>query len=233
MGQSAVMIQLGHEQLQLLGSGAVYWPTRAMLLVADLHLGKAATYRMLGQPVPMGTTRQTLAKLSAALQMSQAQRLVVLGDFLHGTHAHRSDSTVRAMLDWRDHHADLEIMLVRGNHDDRAGDPPAALRVQTVDEPHEIGTLTLRHNPDSAQPRECWLAGHTHPVIQVRGRAKDRVRLPCFVVTADGCILPAFGAFTGGHLHRQRSDETVVALADGCVYKLPGQRSKVCQKPPR
>ena len=31
--------------------------------MADLHLGKAATYRALGQPVPAGTTRENLARL--------------------------------------------------------------------------------------------------------------------------------------------------------------------------
>jgi metallophosphoesterase superfamily enzyme len=37
-----------------------------MLLVADPHFGKAATFRALGVRVPRGTTEGTLARLAAA-----------------------------------------------------------------------------------------------------------------------------------------------------------------------
>ena len=46
------------ERLHLLPERAVWWPAAGLLLVADVHLGKAATFRRLGQPVPAGTTAQ-------------------------------------------------------------------------------------------------------------------------------------------------------------------------------
>ena len=42
----------------------VFSPEHQAMFVADIHLGKAATFRSLGVPVPAGTTQENLAKLS-------------------------------------------------------------------------------------------------------------------------------------------------------------------------
>jgi len=214
---------MAHQSLYLLASGSVYWPLNSILFVADLHLGKAATYRRLGQPVPQGTTTQTLNKLTQDLVRSGAQHLVVLGDFLHADLVHRSPSTLAALNQWRARHTGLKITLVRGNHDNSAGDPKADLCIEVVDEPLLIDPFTLRHDPTSAKVGENWLAGHAHPVIYLSGRARDRLRLPCFVVGPSSCVLPAFGAFTGGHVHQPRAGECLYVLAQEQVYKVPGQ----------
>jgi uncharacterized protein len=218
-----VEISLAHQSLYLLASGSIYWPLNSILFVADLHLGKAATYRQLGQPVPQGTTTQTLNKLTHDLALSGAQHLVVLGDFLHAALVHRSPSTLAVLNQWRAQHARLKITLVRGNHDDSAGDPGADLRIDIVNEPWVIEPFTLRHDPASAKIGESWLAGHAHPVTYLRGRGRDRLRLPCFVVGPRSCVLPAFGAFTGGHLHQLQAGECLYVLAQEQVYKVPGQ----------
>lgn len=60
------------QTLWLLADKAIYWPARRALLVADLHIGKAASYRALHQPVPRGTTAATLARLDACWQHTTA-----------------------------------------------------------------------------------------------------------------------------------------------------------------
>ena len=185
----------------LMPERALWWPAQQTLFIADPHFGKAATYRALGQPVPSGTTGQTLAALDRALDRTDANRLVVLGDFLHARQAHHP--TVMAALGaWSARHASLECILVRGNHDDRAGDPPADLGVQVFDEPWMLDRLACFHIPPPglATGGEALyaLAGHVHPVSVVRGRGRDQARLPCFDMGPDVGVLPAFGAFTGG-----------------------------------
>ena len=118
-------------RLQLHPSGAAYLPDADTLLVADAHFGKALTFRRLGVPVPQGTTRQTLQQIDDLLLQTGAGQLVFLGDFLHSAEAH-APSTQRALADWRAQHAQLALTLVRGNHDDRAGDPPASLGIDVV-----------------------------------------------------------------------------------------------------
>ena len=62
---SARMIELAGEQVALLPQKALYWPRETTLIVADIHFGKAASFRALGVPVPHGTTAQNLEALDA------------------------------------------------------------------------------------------------------------------------------------------------------------------------
>ena len=210
---------LGGARLGLLPQRAALLIDHATLLVADAHIGKAVSFRSLGVPVPRGTTTQTLQRLSEAVAASGAQRVVFLGDLLHSARAH-APATLEAFAMWRRQHAALELVLVRGNHDDRAGDPPAALGVRAVDEPWPLGPLALCHHPQTV-PGAYVLAGHVHPGVVLVGRARQRLRLPCFRFGATLGVLPAFGAFTGLQVVRPAPGEQVYAIADDRVVPLP------------
>ena len=209
----------GH-RLVLLPQKALWWPETRSLLVADVHIGKAATFRALGVPVPRGTTGETRAGLSALAERWAARRIVFLGDFLHSAHAH-APATLAALARWRARHAALDLTLVRGNHDNRAGDPPAALGFEVVDEPLAEGGLALCHHP---QPRagRYVLAGHLHPCVSIGGRGGDRLRLACFHFGAQVGVLPAFGSFTGMHPIERRAGDRVYVVGDDLVAALPG-----------
>lgn len=214
-------------RLQLHASGAAFLPEHGLLLVADAHFGKAVSFRRLGVPVPQGTTTRNLARLSALVAETGATRLVFLGDFLHSARAHAA-SAQEALARWRSAHAGLHLTLVRGNHDDHAGDPPASLGFQVVDEPLFVGTgasrLALCHYPEPV-PGAYVLAGHWHPCVSLAGRAHDRLRLPCFWlgdpdVHAIG-VLPAFGSFTGMHPIDRRPGDRVFAMAGEEIREVP------------
>jgi hypothetical protein len=126
-----IELPLADTTVHLLPEGALWWPDGATLGIADLHLGKAATFRARGLPVPGGTTRGNLDRLSWLFdRYPQARRLVVLGDFLHAAEAHNS-GVLCALAEWRARHAEWELVLVRGNHDSHAGDPPPWLDAWT------------------------------------------------------------------------------------------------------
>ena len=139
-------VDYGGETIWLLPERALYWPAGRVLFVADLHLGKAATYRALGQPVPAGTTRENLERLSRLLRHYQPSQLVFLGDFLHAAEA-RTPSVLAGLAAWRREFAALDCVLVRGNHDSRAGDPPATLGIRVVNEPFAVGPFAACHHP--------------------------------------------------------------------------------------
>ncbi|MFG5408224.1 hypothetical protein ABXN37_09015 [Piscinibacter sakaiensis] len=61
------------------------------------------------------------------------------------------------------------------------------------------------------------LAGHLHPCVHLSGRARDRLRLPCFHFAQGVGVLPAFGAFTGMHPVRRTPGDQVWAAADRVV----------------
>ena len=209
----------GGQALVLLADKAVWWPARRTLLVADLHVGKAASFRALGVPVPPGTTSSTLAALDALIERCPARRIVFLGDFLHAPEAH-APATLGALARWRGRHAQLELTLVRGNHDDRAGDPPPALAIEVVDEPLRVDDLALCYHP-RLQLGVYALVGHLHPCVSLGGPAHDRLRLPCFHLGPAFGVLPAFGSFTGMHPIRRRPGDRVFVVADGRVAALP------------
>ncbi len=207
------------ESLQLLPAPALWWPARETLFVADLHLGKAASYRALGQPVTGGTTARNLARLDELIDRHKPAHLVFLGDFLHAPEA-RTSALLKTLDAWRAHHATLPMTLVRGNHDHRAGDPPASLCVSLVDEPHLIGPFAACHHPQS-HPTHFVLAGHVHPVYVLQGFGRDRLRLPCFVQDAGQAVLPAFGEFTGGWVVPQETGRHFYVVGEGGVWSLP------------
>jgi len=207
------------ETLWLLPERALWWPARRVLFVADLHLGKAATYRALGQPVPAGTTRENLDRLSALLQRHAPAELVFLGDFLHAAEA-RTASVLSALAQWREACADLRCTLVRGNHDSRAGDPPASLGITVVNEPWLIGPFAACHHPQ-AHATHHVIAGHVHPVVKLHGRGRERLRLPCFVLDAQKLVLPAFGEFTGGWIVDTEPGLQIFPAGGGAVWRLP------------
>jgi DNA ligase-associated metallophosphoesterase len=232
MTSPSIVTFAGHE-LMLLPSGAIYCAALATLFVADVHLGKAATYRQLGQPVPVGTTGQTLAQLTDDLRRQAVEHLVVLGDFLHGPQVQQSASTLNALAQWRSHHVNCAMTLIRGNHDDRAGDPPDALAIDVVDEPHVLAGMACCHDRQGVELQADMpvLWGHVHPVTVLRARARERLRLPCFVVGRHHLLLPAYGAFTGGQVYTPATDETLYVIADQSVFKLPGPTRVNCQRP--
>lgn len=214
-----VETEVGGVCLRLHAQRAAELPAERTLLVADLHVGKAASFRRLGVPVPGGTTAETLHRLGALKRACGATRIVFLGDLLHAAHG-RSAALHAQLAGWRREHADVDLWLVRGNHDARAGDPPAALGVTVVDEPLILGGLVLQHHPRPVAGAYA-LAGHLHPCIAVGGRAGERLRLPCFHFGAQVGVLPAFGAFTGMQAVRPAAGDRVFVVADDRVRALP------------
>jgi DNA ligase-associated metallophosphoesterase len=209
--------EIAGERVLLLPEKALYWPRERTLMVADIHFGKAASFRALGVPVPRGTTSANLAGLDALLAAYDIARIAFLGDFLHAKAA-QAPATLQAMLRWRERHAELELLLVRGNHDFHAGDPSELLRVTMVDEPYEQGPFALSHHPDVAS-KKFVIAGHVHPVYHLR-TARESLRLPCFVIGEGRAMLPSFGAFTGGHALIPQATDRVYVVADELIFPI-------------
>ena len=225
------MIRWGDRDLALRGDGSVYAPHCDTLFVADVHLGKGAVFRARGVPVPSGDSAEDLHRLSGALRSTGATRLVVLGDLAHGPGSF--DVHVRdAMTTWRAKHAEVHVLIVRGNHDRSAGDPPPELGFEVRAEPVEVEGYVARHHPpeeveadedaDDGPARAAGrlsLVGHLHPVARLEGGA-DRARLPCFWLRSAVLVLPAWGRFTGGYAVRPIGRDRVFVPAGGHVIEV-------------
>jgi DNA ligase-associated metallophosphoesterase len=215
-------ITIAGQTLHLVPERAVFWAERRMLLVADAHFGKAATFRARGLPVPHGTTGDNLRRLDALIARWNVEHIVFLGDFLHAREA-QATQTIAALAAWRGRHAAVAMTLVRGNHDTRAGDPPPHLGMSVVDESWTVGPFSMRHHPTPCE-HGYVLAGHLHPGYRLAGRGGDGLTLPCFWFGQEAGsrvgVLPAFGAFTGTSLVDALPNDRVYVVAPDAVHAI-------------
>ena len=202
----------------ILADKALYWPQQKALLIADAHFGKAAAYRALGQPVPHGTTNKNLQRLSVLIDEYPTEQLIFLGDFLHAPKSH-APATLAALQIWRNQHANMQCILVRGNHDLRAGDPPADLNMKIVTEPYLVGDFALQHIPQPHATHHV-IAGHVHPTYRLQGKGRQSLVLPCFYHEPLVTLLPAFGDFTGGFLMHQKKEAKIFVTDSKCVWPV-------------
>lgn len=206
------------ERLVLLPQRAAWWPARETLFVADFHLGKAASFRRAGIALPAGTTTENVERLERALDGRAVAHLVFLGDFLHSAEG-RAPATLERFARWRAARPGLAMTLVRGNHDDRAGDPPPEWGIRCVDPGEALGPFALVHEPSPVRGGYA-LAGHVHPAVRLAERGGQSLRLPCFWFGARVGVLPSFGAFTGSALVRPRAGDRVFVVADDEVLRV-------------
>lgn len=191
---ASLRVEIAGEPVLLLAQRALFWPAARTLFIADPHFGKSAAFRHFGIAAP-DETGSDLTRLEFLLTETAAEKLVVLGDFFHAR-AGRSKSMFNTFLAWRKKHSGLEIVLVRGNHDRSAGDPPAEWNIQCVADGWKTGPFICCHHPCSHTSGHVF-CGHVHPAFSLRERSGAALRVPCFVVGTRRTIFPAFGSFTG------------------------------------
>ncbi|MEM7222287.1 MAG: ligase-associated DNA damage response endonuclease PdeM [Pseudomonadota bacterium] len=185
-------IRLNGERLLADPSGALVWPERRLLAVADLHFEKGTAFAERGRLLPPYDTAATLRALSDAMERHRPDTVICLGDSFHdqgaGERLDPGDGQVLATLtqgrDW---------IWVAGNHDPL---PPEAWGGR-VESEVALGALTFRHEAENAALVAGEVSGHFHPKAAVRLRAR-RLTARCFVTDGRRLILPAFGAYTGG-----------------------------------
>ncbi|WP_347139129.1 ligase-associated DNA damage response endonuclease PdeM [Paracoccus sp. SSK6] len=174
----------GHE-LEARPSGALYWPERRWLIVADLHLGKSERMaRRGGSLLPPYEVLATLDRLESEIAATDPAAIISLGDGFD------DDAAALALPDMlcdrlRDMAWGRRWIWISGNHDPAPVCP--RLPGETVDELAD--GLVLRHQAGQGPD----VSGHFHPCLRLAGE-----RRRCFLVGGDHLILPAFGAYTGG-----------------------------------
>ena len=203
--------------LQLLAEKAVWEPERQLLLLADLHLGKAETFQAHGVPFPSDGDAATLNTLLALAHRLRPQLVVVLGDLIHSRLGVTAE--LRAKLRALPELLGCSLRLIGGNHE------RGSWLEGLAQEPSQaIGPLWLSHD---AEPRPDLLnvCGHHHPVALI-GRGANRLRLPCFAYDAsmERLMLPSFGELTGGH--PCGPGERLWLVAEGSVVAWPEGRTR-------
>jgi uncharacterized protein len=208
----------GHPMLALAGR-ALFWPARSRLILSDLHLGKADTFRRHGMALPTGSTSLDLERLSTLATATGARELWILGDVLHGAIAPQSwREQWRA---WRDTHASFDIRVLTGNHDTAL--KAASLDVTMLGAAVDEDGLAFRHAPEAVTDRHV-ICGHVHPVKRLPGLPG---RWPIFWLRHDQTVLPAFSLLTGGfEIDIAKAEDFVACVDTDIVASFPARRSE-------
>jgi hypothetical protein len=209
-------VHLAGERLLLDPHGALFWPARALLAVADLHLEKGSAAAARGSLLPPWDTGVTLDRLALLLRRYTPRTVLALGDSFHDDGgSQRLQPHEKARLAAMTGAA--EFVWVRGNHDPTS---PEGIGGISAAEWRD-GPLSFRHQA-SGGPVVAEICGHHHPKAQVPARGTV-VSRPCFVFDGRRLMLPALGAYSGGLDVR---DPAIAALfpRGGRVFLLGRER---------
>lgn len=184
-------LRFGGLEFAASSEGALLWPERRAILVADLHLEKASWFAKGGQMLPPHDSIATLSRLAALAAAGDAREIWCLGDSFHDPQGcERLPPEARALL--RSLTARARWIWITGNHDPEFAEHFGGRAVREA----AVDGLILRHEADPDEPLP-ELSGHFHPKLRIRRRGHPVARR-CFVATPTKLILPAFGALTGG-----------------------------------
>jgi DNA ligase-associated metallophosphoesterase len=219
VSEAAVKLEIAGEELIAHPERALIWPAAQTAFIADLHLGKGEIFRRSGIPIPEGSTLTDLARIASLIVEFDLQRIVLLGDFLHGPSSGAS-THAKMFREWRTMRDSLEFIVVAGNHDRRAAGRELVDAVDWQTEGYELGPFACCHHPCEVESRFV-LSGHLHPVVFLHGSHRERLRMPVLWLQSHCAVLPSFGSFTGGALIEPSQGDRLYAMAAGRVWKLP------------
>lgn len=207
--------------LCVLPEGGLFHPPSRSLLLADLHLEKASSYAVRGQMLPPYDSIETLRRVAALADRTEARAVYCLGDSFHDRGgAGRLPDEALDLLGLLT--AKLRWTWIAGNHDAAITDPPGGNVIAAA----ELDGLLLRHEADPLDPSP-EISGHYHPKYNVTLRGR-RVSRPCFVAGRSKLILPSFGVLTGG---MNAADPAILKTVGADARALVAVREKLLDFP--
>ncbi|QDP85991.1 ligase-associated DNA damage response endonuclease PdeM [Chryseobacterium sp. SNU WT5] len=193
---------------------ALFWQEQKAVIISDLHIGKTAYFRKNGIPIPANILERDLERLEVLVENFNTEQLIIVGDFLHAG----KNKDFELFEEWRSKNPALKIILIKGNHDIHQADLLKHLDISIVENSLLIEPFTFIHEPEDAE-NKFSISGHLHPGVTVKLEKRKSVRLPCFRVSNNQLILPAFSEFTGLDT-KSCEDFDCIAFTDNLIFEL-------------
>lgn len=216
--------------LTALPSGALWDAEARALCVSDLHLGRSGRVaRTAGPLLPPYENRETLDRLAGDIDSTGPGTVICLGDsFDDLAGAATLDDDCRGRLIQMQ--AGRQWIWIEGNHDPGPIELGGSHRAEVA-----CGGLTYRHI--AAPGAQGEVSGHYHPKLALPGAGGAR---RCLVFDGARCILPAYGAYTGGMsataaplrgLFTPRAFAILLTGRQALLAPLPGPRQRGSARP--
>ncbi|MAD96310.1 MAG: phosphoesterase [Flavobacteriaceae bacterium] len=165
------------------------------LVLSDLHVGKSAHFQKFGIPISKDILLNDLSRLSDLIQFFQPSKVIVVGDLFHAEYNKDLDTFKTWLLQF----SEIEFVLIKGNHDRLKNQIYEDLNIVYYELKATFGQFDFVHDTEnySLNEDQITISGHLHPGVLLKGKGRQRVKLPCYIQTKDEIILPAFSEFTG------------------------------------
>lgn len=208
-----MQLNCGHHEFIMHPSGALYWPSKNTVLIADVHFGKVDHFRKNGSALPSQVGLENFRKLNQILEEFQPQKLIFLGDLFHSAQ-NKDWDRFTAWVGLQK----VKMTLIVGNHDIIPTYYFEDLGIKVLPE-LTTETLFFTHHPEE---REGFfnICGHLHPGYKLKGEGRQQLKLSCFYKKKKQLILPAFGAFTGHFFIDPEEDEDVFVVSENLVLSI-------------
>jgi DNA ligase-associated metallophosphoesterase len=210
-------ITIKEEEVILAKERAIYLPKEELLAISDLHLGKSAHFRKAGIQIPSTLAQSDLQRLSGLIEYYQPKTLLINGDMFH----HDINADVDDFENWKTQYPKLKFVLVKGNHDRLDEMQYQQLGIEIHDPSYCTSQFCFIHDAIKCTEKNLYpISGHVHPGVSIVGKAKQRLKFPCFYFGNNYAVMPAFSAFTGLYLIKPKQNEQVYAITPGKVIKV-------------
>ena len=207
-------IQIQGERLTLLAQKAILWKKHDMLIVSDLHIGKATHFRKNAIPVHNETEKKNIQQMVQLFLAHPSSHVVFLGDLFHS----RYNASWELLCDALKQFPHIKFTLVQGNHDfldarhyQRAG---ISLVKELI-----VSPFILTHEPQ-ASDQHYVISGHIHPGIKLKDGIRKAITLACFLFEENQAILPAFGNLTGKYVITPKVTDQVYVIVKDNIIKM-------------
>jgi DNA ligase-associated metallophosphoesterase len=209
-----MQIELAGTSIILLPQKAMFLPEHSILIIADLHLGKAQHFRKAGIFMPPGSAAKDYLVLNALIEQYKPLQVWFLGDLFHSIHNSEWLQFAGFIHAW----PDISFTLIRGNHDIIKKEHYDTLNITVIPERLIVDNLIFSHEPmPEVEAGMINIAGHIHPGCVIHGKGRQSYRLPCFHLSGQNFLLPAFGYLTGLAVLDQRNATVFAVLPEEVV----------------
>ena len=218
----AVPYKLNGNTYWLSHERCLFWEEQNALVVSDLHFGKTGHFRKAGIAIPQNVFKDDLQRLLSLVMHFKPELLIIVGDMFHSV----ANKELELFQKWRNDLGDLQVHLVKGNHDILPEHWYNQSFITVHNERLQLKNISFIHDCNKITGpvhNHYHFCGHIHPGICLKGLAKQSLSLPCFYFGNDYAVLPAFSHFTGLALIHPKENETVFAIVDKEIIQLSGR----------
>jgi len=213
------MLEVLHQKIQnttltFTNQRALFWEAEKILILSDLHVGKSAHFRKHGIAISSEVLLSDLKKLEELISHFQPEKVVIVGDLFHAGY----NSDLDLFKEWRLQFSQ-QFILIRGNHDRMKCEMYDDLGIECEDDFLEIEPFTFIHHPEKIEENKFYISGHIHPGFVLKTK-NERLRLPCFAVSEQQIVLPAFSQFTGLDTKSLKGNFKYIVFTEGTIFEV-------------